>query len=289
MTGHVRIVEVGPRDGLQNEPRLIATSDKIKFINLLSRAGFTNIEATSFVSPEKVPQMADGEGVLAGISRMSGVRYSALAPNLEGYDRAAASNVDEIAIFASASETFSLKNINCSISESLERFRPVINAARRDAVPVRGYISCAVACPYEGPVKPQNVAALSDTLLELGCYEISLGDTIGAGTPDTVSALLRSVLRSTSIDHIAGHFHDTGGMALTNVGTSLDLGVKVFDAAAGGLGGCPFAPGAKGNLATGELVTLLHDMGFETGINVKRLTAAEAFAHQLTNGDHHER
>lgn len=277
MAEFVTVYEVGPRDGLQNEKEIIPVEDKIALVDRLSEAGFRKIEVTSFVSPKWVPQLADAAEVLAGISRRPGVVYSALTPNLKGLEAALAAKVDEVAIFASASETFSRKNINCSIAESFERFAPVTEAAKAAGVPVRGYVSCVVACPYEGPVAPDAVRMVAERLIDLGCHEISLGDTIGAGTPETVGAMLEEVLRSVPARRLAGHFHDTGNRALANVEIALDYGLRTFDSAVGGLGGCPYAPGAKGNVATGPLVELLEGCGFETGIDPEKLKCAEAF------------
>ncbi len=277
----VTIVEVGPRDGLQNEPRPIPAAEKIRLIDLLSAAGFRRIEAASFVSPKWVPQMADGAEVMAGIARRPGARYAALTPNMKGYEAAKAARVDEVAIFGAASETFSQKNINCSIAESIERFRPVTEAAQADAIPVRGYISCAVVCPYEGPVAPGEVARVAELLVGLGCYEVSLGDTVGRGTPETVAAMLDAVLEAAPAGRLAGHYHDTNERALESVGVSLEKGLRVFDAAIGGLGGCPFAPGAKGNLATGKLARALEERGFRTGLDFDALDKAQNFARNL--------
>lgn len=281
----VRIFEVGPRDGLQNEARNIPTADKIHLIDLLSETGLTHIEATSFVSPKWVPQMADAADVMAGIARKPGLRYAALTPNLKGYERARTAGADEVAIFGAASETFSQKNINCSIAESLERFGPVMEAASADGLPVRGYVSCVVACPYEGAVAPAAVARVVEALFALGCYEVSLGDTIGAGTPDSIDAMLDVVLPVAPAEKLAGHYHDTGGMALKNIGVSLDRGLAVFDSAVGGLGGCPYAPGAKGNVATGAVVRHLGTLGVETGIDLEKLGEAEDFLHGLGVGE----
>ncbi|WP_425417944.1 hydroxymethylglutaryl-CoA lyase [Oricola indica] len=272
-----RIYEVGPRDGLQNEKAVIPTDKKIALIDLLSDAGFDRIEATSFVSPKWVPQLADAEAVLAGIRRRPGVTYAALTPNLKGFERAVAAKADEVAIFGAASETFSQKNINCTIAESLERFMPIMEAAERAAIPVRGYVSCVVACPYEGAILPEAVRDVAARLLEMGCYEISLGDTIGHGTPDTVGAMLEAVLEAVPADRLAGHFHDTNNRALDNVWASLGLGLRTFDSAVGGLGGCPYAPGAKGNVSTTALAIMLAADGWETGIDMDKLAAAEAY------------
>lgn len=277
MAEFVTIYEVGPRDGLQNEKEIVPTADKIALIDLLSEAGFRKIEATSFVSPKWVPQMADAAEVMAGIRRRPGVTYGVLTPNMKGFEAALAAGADEVAIFASASETFSQKNINCSIEESFARFAPVLEAARAAGLPVRGYVSCVVACPYEGPIAPAAVQAVTERLIAGGCYEVSLGDTIGAGTPDTIGAMLAEVLRAVPAAQLAGHYHDTGNRALANVEASLALGLRTFDSAVGGLGGCPYAPGAKGNVATGALVDLLSSKGFETGIRREKLAVAEAF------------
>jgi hydroxymethylglutaryl-CoA lyase len=291
MTGdQVKIFEVGPRDGLQNEPALIPTTDKVHLINLISEAGFQAVEATSFVSPKWVPQMADAADVMASITRTTGISYSALTPNLTGYDRAMASRVDEIAVFAACSETFSQKNINCSIAESLTRFAPVLGAAERDNVPVRGYVSCVVGCPYEGEVEPNTVVLVVEKLLEMGCYEVSLGDTIGAGTPKSVGDLLSVVLNNLPAHSLAGHFHDTSGRALDNIRVSLEKGMRVFDSAVAGMGGCPYAPGAKGNVSTGAVVHMMDQLGMNSGIDLDKLAQAEAFATNLRspyqNGDH---
>jgi hydroxymethylglutaryl-CoA lyase len=277
MVEFVTVYEVGPRDGLQNEKEIVPTSDKIELIDLLSEAGFGKIEATSFVSPKWVPQMADAAEVMAGIRRRPGVTYGVLTPNMKGFEAALAAGADEVAIFASASETFSQKNINCSIEESFARFAPVLEAALAAGVPVRGYVSCVIACPYEGPVAPEAVRAVAEGLMNAGCYQVSLGDTIGAGTPETIAAMLHAVLRAIPATRLAGHYHDTGNRALLNVEASLSLGLRTFDSAVGGLGGCPYAPGAKGNVATGALVDLLQAKGFETGIDREKLAAAEAF------------
>ena len=277
MTEHVTVFEMGPRDGLQNEKREIATADKIRLVDMLSDCEFEKIEVTSFVSPKWAPQMADAAEVMAGISRKPDVAYTALTPNIKGYEGAKAARADEVAIFASASEGFSQKNINCSIAESLERFAPVMAAAATDGMPVRGYVSCVTDCPYDGPTPPQQTADVAARLAEMGCYEVSLGDTIGRGTPDTIAAMLDAVLGVVPAGRLAGHYHDTGGRALENIQASLDRGLRTFDAAVGGLGGCPYAPGAKGNVATGAVVDRLADLGFATGIDRDRLTAVEAF------------
>lgn len=273
----VRIVEVGPRDGLQNEAAIVPAGIKIQLIERLADAGVKSIEATAFVSPKWVPQMADHTEVLRGIRRLPGVIYSALTPNLKGFEEALAAGVDEIAVFASASETFSQKNINCSIAESFERFRPVLDAALVAEVPVRGYVSCVLGCPYEGAIAPEKVLYVARKLFESGCREISLGDTIGVGTANQTKTLLEAVSGHVPISRLAGHFHDTYGQALTNVYASFEMGVRTFDASVAGLGGCPYAPGALGNVATEDLVYLLDGMGVETGIDMQRLIAAGEF------------
>lgn len=281
MAEFVRVHEVGPRDGLQNEKRIIAAADKIRLVDLLSACGFQKIEVTSFVRADWVPQMADAEEVMAGITRRPGTLYTALTPNLRGYESARASRVDEVAVFASASEGFSQKNVNCSIAESFERFIPLVEKARQDGVPVRGYVSCVIDCPYDGATEPRQVAEVAERLLALGCREVSLGDTLGHGTPERVATMLDAVLDQVPADCLAGHFHDTNGRALDNISAGLDRGIRVFDAAAGGLGGCPYAPGAKGNVATGQAVASLHHLGFRTGIDTDRLAEAEVFARSL--------
>ncbi|PTW49851.1 hydroxymethylglutaryl-CoA lyase [Rhodovulum kholense] len=284
MPERVEIFEVGPRDGLQNEPRAIPAAEKIALIDLLSQAGFRRIEAASFVRPDRVPQMADGVEVLAGLRRVPGVRYAALTPNIRGYERAHAAGADEIAIFASASEGFSRANINASIEESFRRFAPVAAAAKADGLPMRGYISCVTDCPYDGPTPPGAVAALADRLLALGCYEISLGETIGRGTPQTVAAMLDAVLTVAPPTRLAGHFHDTGGQAMANIEVALEAGLRVFDAAVGGLGGCPYAKGAPGNAATEKVAARLADLGVETGLDPARLSEAAALARRMRGG-----
>ena len=277
----VIIVEVGPRDGLQNEPRPIPAALKIELIDLLSATGFQRIEAASFVSPKWVPQMADGAEVMAGIKRRPGTSYAALTPNMRGFEAARAARVDEVAIFGAASEAFSRKNINCSIAESIERFRPIAEAAKADGIPLRGHISCAIACPYDGPIAPAEVARVTGFLFDLGCYEVSLGDTIGQGTPETVAAMLDAVLSVAPPDRLAGHYHDTNGRALESVAVSMEKGLRVFDSAVGGLGGCPYAPGAKGNLSTGILACDLASQGISTGLDLDTLTSAEVFVRNL--------
>jgi hydroxymethylglutaryl-CoA lyase len=282
MTETVTLYEVGPRDGLQNEPRSVSTADKIQLIDLLSDCGFTRIEAASFVSPKWVPRMADSAEVMAGIKRRAGTAYAALTPNLKGYEAARRAHADEVAVFASASEGFSKANINCTITESLERFRPVCERALSEGVSVRGYVSCVTDCPYDGPTPPRGVATVAEALAKLGCREISLGDTIGAATPQTTAAMLDAVLKALPASLLAGHFHDTRGRALDNIKVCLDHGLRVFDASVAGLGGCPFAPGAKGNVATGSVTDMLAGLGLGTGIARDTLQIAEAFAASLT-------
>lgn len=263
----VELVEMGPRDGLQNEKTLIPTDRKVALVDTLSGAGFRRIEVASFVSPKWVPQMADSAEVLAGITRAEGVSYMALTPNLKGFERAMEAGADEIAIFGSASEGFSQANINCSIAESLERFLPVVEAALVRKVKVRGYVSCVTDCPYDGRVAPDAVAAVAGELMAMGCYEVSLGDTIGQGTPQTIRDMLIAVLDRVPAGRLAGHYHDTGGRALDNIEMSLELGLRAFDAAVGGLGGCPYAPGAKGNVATEKVHDRLTALGLSTGLD----------------------
>ncbi|HEX7045121.1 MAG TPA: hydroxymethylglutaryl-CoA lyase [Burkholderiales bacterium] len=268
---HVKIVEVGPRDGLQNEPAPVPTATKIALIERLADAGLPVVEATAFVSPKWIPQMADNADVLAGLRRKPGVAYPVLVPNMKGFEAALAAGVEEIAVFGAASESFSQRNINCSIAESFERFRPVVEAARAHDIRVRGYISCVIACPYEGPIAPAQVADVAERLYALGCYEISLGDTIGVGTPGRVKEMIEAVARRVPIGNLAGHYHDTYGQALANIYASLELGVAVFDSSVAGLGGCPYAPGASGNVATEDVVYLLQGLGIETGVDLEAL------------------
>ncbi len=280
----VEIFEVGPRDGLQNEARMIAPGDKIALVDLLSQAGFRRIEVASFVSPRWVPQMADGAEVLAGITRAAGVSYAALTPNLRGYAAAKAAGADEIAIFASASEGFSRANLNASIAESLARFAEVAAAATADGMPMRGYVSCVTDCPFDGAVPPGDVARVVAALRDLGAYEVSLGDTIGRGLPERVDAMLGAVLAEMPPEQLAGHFHDTAGRALENVEVALARGLRVFDAAVGGLGGCPYAPGAAGNVATEALAARLEALGYETGLNGEVIARAARMARGLREG-----
>lgn len=274
----IEIVEVGPRDGLQNEARAIPVSEKVALIDCLSQVGFRRIEAASFVSARWVPQMAGSADVMARIHRAPGVIYSALTPNLRGFEDALEAGVDEVAVFASASEGFSRANINASISESLVRFRSVMDAAGAANMPVRGYVSCVVDCPFDGPVAPEAVADVTAELLAMGCHEVSLGDTLGRATPEKVDAMLAAVLDVADASDLAGHFHDTAGHAIENVMTAIGRGVKAFDAAVGGLGGCPYAPGAAGNVATAALATALGLRGFDHGLDLYRLAEASAMA-----------
>lgn len=270
---NVKIVEVGPRDGLQNEKQLVPAETKIELINRLADAGVRVIEATSFVSPKWVPQMGDNAQVLAGIARQPGVTYAALTPNLQGFDGAVQARADEVAIFAAASEAFSQKNINCSIGESLKRFEPVISAASALEIPVRGYVSCVVGCPYDGAVDPAQTAKIAEALYAMGCYEVSLGDTIGVGNPRSIQRMIEACAKVVPIEKLAGHYHDTYGMAIANIYASLEMGMAVFDASVAGLGGCPYAKGASGNVATEDVVYLLHGLGIETGIDLAKLAA----------------
>lgn len=277
----VEIYEVGPRDGLQNEAHEISVADKVALVDTLSAAGFRRIECASFVSPKWVPQMAGSAEVLGGITRAPGIRYGALTPNMRGLEDARAAGADEIAVFGSASEGFSKANINASIDESLDRFAPVIETARAIDLPVRGYVSCVVECPYDGAVDPDAVARVADRLFAMGCYEISLGDTIGHGTPDAVARMLLAVRDVVPVGRLAGHFHDTNGRALDNIDASLALGVRVFDAAVGGLGGCPYAPGAAGNVATEAVAAHLARLGYETGLDLDVIEKAAAMARAM--------
>ena len=267
----VRIVEVGPRDGLQNEKREVPTKVKLELIERLADAGLPAVEATAFVSSKWVPQMADHTEVLEGIHRKPGVSYPVLTPNLKGFQAAHAAGATEVAIFGAASEAFSQKNINCSIAESLERFRPIAEAAKQAGVKVRGYISCVLGCPYEGEVAPQKVAEVAGALYDMGCYEVSLGDTIGVGTPGKTKAMIEAVARSVPIAKLAGHYHDTYGQALANIYASLELGVATFDSSVAGLGGCPYAKGASGNVATEDVVYMLHGLGIRTGVDLDKV------------------
>ncbi|OWU77908.1 hydroxymethylglutaryl-CoA lyase [Marinibacterium profundimaris] len=284
MGDRVEIFEVGPRDGLQNEAREIPVADKVDLVDCLSRAGFARIECAAFVSPKWVPQMAGSAEVLDGITRATGVRYAALVPNMKGYEAALAAGADEVAVFASASEGFSKANINATIEESLERFLPILEDARHRDMPVRGYVSCVTDCPYDGAVAPEAVAKVADRLFAMGCYEISLGDTIGKATPDSIARMLLKVRDVVPVGRLAGHYHDTGGHAVENIDASLSLGLRVFDAAAGGLGGCPYAPGAAGNVATEVVAAHLERLGYETGLDAEVLAEAASMARALRDG-----
>lgn len=273
----VTVVEVGPRDGLQNEHGVVPTAEKIHYIDLLSAAGFPVIEATSFVSPRAVPQLADAGAVMAGIQRRPRSRYAVLVPNRTGMERAVAAGVTDVAVFTAASESFTQHNIHSSIAESLDRFRPVVELARAHNIPVRGYVSTAFGCPYEGAVPPDAVVAVSNELLKLGVAEISLGDTIGVATPKQVADLIQRMRDHLALDRLGLHFHDTRGTALANVLAGLEMGVSTFDSSAGGLGGCPYAPGASGNLASEDLLYMLHGMGIHTGIDLQAVVLASQF------------
>ena len=273
----VKIVEVGPRDGLQNEKQAIPAETKIALIDRLGETGLTAIEAGAFVSPKWVPQMADSAEVLAGITRRPGVGYPVLVPNMKGFEAAQAAEVEEIAIFGAASETFTQKNINCSIAESLERFAPVCEAALATGMKVRGYVSCVLGCPYEGAVAAETVAEVAEKLAELGCYEISLGDTIGVGTPAKAQAMIEAVAARLPAERLAVHFHDTYGQALANILACLELGIAVVDSSVAGLGGCPYAKGATGNVATEDVLYMLDGLGIETGVDLDKLAAAGRF------------
>lgn len=270
---HVRLVEVGPRDGLQNEPDPIATDTKLELIERLSAAGNRYIEAASFVSPKWVPQMADHREVMSRLKRRNGVTYSALTPNLKGLEAALECGVEEVAVFGAASESFSQKNINCSVAESLERFAPVLERAKQANVRVRGYVSCVLGCPYEGNIAPTKVAEVSKALYDMGCYEVSLGDTIGTGTPLAAKRMIDAVAREIPIDKLAAHFHDTYGQALANLYAVLEQGISVIDSSVAGLGGCPYAKGAAGNVASEDVVYMLNGLGIETGIDLDALAA----------------
>ncbi len=279
----VKIVEVGPRDGLQNEKTLIDADDKLRLIDMLANSGLSYVESGSFVSPKWVPQMATSSEIFDKLNKVSGVTYAALTPNMKGFDAAMAVNVDEVAIFGAASESFSQKNINCSIDESLARFAPIMVAAKDKGIKVRGYVSCVVGCPYEGDIAPQAVASVAKKLLDMGCYEISLGDTIGVGTPASVSAMLDAVLAVVPAEKLAVHFHDTYGQALTNIYTALSKGIRVIDSAVAGLGGCPYAKGASGNVATEDVVYMLNGIGIESGVNFDKLLEAGWFISDKLN------
>jgi hydroxymethylglutaryl-CoA lyase len=274
---HVKIVEVGPRDGLQNEPCFVPTTVKLELIEKLVAAGLKTIEAASFVSPKWVPQMADAAAVMGGVVRHPGTIYTALTPNLKGFEAALAAGCQEVAVFAAAAEAFSQKNINCSIAESIERFIPLLTAARANGIRVRGYISCVLGCPYSGDVAAEKVAEVATMLDDLGCYEISLGDTIGVGTPRKTQALIETCGRRIPIGRLAGHYHDTFGMAIANIHASLQLGMATFDASVAGLGGCPYSPGASGNVATEDVVYLLNGLGIDCGVDINMLVDTAAW------------
>ena len=274
MSDYVRIVEVGPRDGLQNEKTIIATADKVELIDRLSRTGLRSIEATSFVSPKWIPQLADAAEVFAAIDRKPGISYPVLVPNEKGYERALEVGAQEVAVFTAASEAFNQKNINASIDESIERFRPVLERARADGVKVRAYVSTVLGCPYQGQVPVADVVRVAARLHALGCYEISLGDTIGVGTPHKARAMLKAVAAEVPMPALAVHFHDTYGQALANILACLEEGVAVVDSAVSGTGGCPYAKGASGNAASEDVVYLLHGLGVETGIDLQKLSEA---------------
>ncbi|HXA69544.1 MAG TPA: hydroxymethylglutaryl-CoA lyase [Stellaceae bacterium] len=277
LPAEVRMVEVGPRDGLQNEAKALPAAAKIALIERLGEAGLSVVEAGAFVSPKWVPQMADSAEVLAGLKRKPGVRYPVLVPNLRGFETARAAGAEEIAIFAAASETFSQRNTNCSIAESFERFAPVMAAAKRDGIAVRGYVSCVVDCPYEGPIAPAAVASVARRLLDLGCYEVSLGETIGTATPGRVQAMLRAVMEAVPRENLAVHLHDTYGQALANLMAALEVGIAVADSSVAGLGGCPYAKGATGNVASEDVLYLLSGLGIQTGVDLQKLAAAGRF------------
>jgi hydroxymethylglutaryl-CoA lyase len=271
MSDFVRIVEVGPRDGLQNEPGQVPTAVKLELIERLADAGLPAVEATAFVSPKWIPQMADHTEVMQGLRRKPGVSYPVLTPNLKGFEAARAAGATEVAVFGAASEAFSKKNINCSIDESLERFRPVVLAAGQSGMKVRGYVSCVVGCPYEGAIAPERVAHVAAALFDMGCYEVSLGDTIGVGTPGKTRAMIEACARRVPMDKLAGHYHDTYGQALANIYASLEAGVRTFDASVAGLGGCPYAAGASGNVATEDVLYMLDGLGMKTGVDFDKV------------------
>jgi hydroxymethylglutaryl-CoA lyase len=278
----VKIVEVGPRDGLQNEKQFVSTAAKLELIARLGACGLRTIEATAFVSPKWVPQMADSADVMRGLNRSAGVSYPVLVPNMQGFEAALATGAQEIAVFGAASETFSQKNINCSIAESLDRFRPVVAAAQKANVKVRGYVSCVLGCPYQGPIAPTAVAEVAAELHGMGCYEISLGDTIGVGTPGATREMIEAVALRVPLPQLAGHFHDTYGMAIANIAAALEMGVAAFDSSVAGLGGCPYAAGASGNVATEDVVWLMRGLGIETDVNLVALAeTGEWISHRL--------
>ena len=271
MNDAVRIVEVGPRDGLQNEPGAVPTEVKLELIERLADAGLPAVEATAFVSPKWIPQMADHTEVLERLRRKPGVSYPVLTPNLKGFEAARAAGATEVAVFGAASESFSRKNINCSIDESLARFSEVFSAAKKHGIAVRGYVSCVVGCPYEGPIAPERVAAVAGALYEMGCYEVSLGDTIGVGTPGKTRAMIDACAKRVPVEKLAGHYHDTYGQALANIYASLEAGVRTFDSSVAGLGGCPYAAGASGNVATEDVLYMLQGLGMKTGVDLGKV------------------
>ena len=273
----VRVVEVGPRDGLQNEKTNVSTEVKIALIDRLAAAGLPAVEATAFVSPKWVPQMADNAAVMAGIARRTGTAYPVLTPNMKGFEAALAAGANEVAVFGAASESFSQKNINCSIAESLDRFAPVLEAAKAANVRVRGYVSCVLDCPYEGPVEPAAVATVAKRLYDMGCYEVSLGDTIGRGTPVRAATMVRTVADAVPLEKLAAHFHDTYGQALANLYAVLECGIATVDSSVAGLGGCPYARGASGNVATEDVLYMLAGLGIETGVDLNAVIEAGRF------------
>jgi hydroxymethylglutaryl-CoA lyase len=285
----VKLVDVGPRDGLQNEKQPVPAAVKVELVHRLQAAGLTEIEVTSFVSPKWVPQMADNAEVMAGIQRKPGVRYSVLTPNLQGFEAALASRPDEIVVFGAASEAFSQKNINCSIAQSIERFRPVVKAARDAGIAVRGAMSCTVGCPYEGEIAPAQVGYLAALMADIGVQHVGVADTIGVGTPGKVQRALGATLKHYDLDHISGHFHDTYGMAVANTLASLEMGIWNFDTSVAGLGGCPYAKGATGNVASEDVVYLLHGMGIETGIDLDKLIDAGQYISEFLGRKSHSR
>jgi hydroxymethylglutaryl-CoA lyase len=285
----VKLVDVGPRDGLQNEKQPVPAAVKVELVQRLQAAGLTEIEVTSFVSPKWVPQMADNAEVMAGIQRKPGVRYSVLTPNMQGFEAALASQPDEIVVFGAASEAFSQKNINCSIAQSIERFRPVVKAARDAGIAVRGAMSCTVGCPYEGEIAPTQVGYLAGLMADIGVQHVGVADTIGVGTPGKVQRALEATLKHYDLDHISGHYHDTYGMAVANTLASLEMGVWNFDTSVAGLGGCPYAKGATGNVASEDVVYLLHGMGIETGIDLDKLIDAGQYISDFLGRKPHSR
>lgn len=270
----ITLIEVGPRDGLQNEPIFVPTEKKVQFINLLSQTGLKHIEVTSFVSAKAIPQLADNQIVYQAINKPESIQFSALVPNEQGMQKAITAGVQHIAIFTAASEQFNQRNIQCSIQESIERFKPVIQMGKANGISIRGYISCALGCPYEGSISPSQVTPIIETLIQLGVDEISLGDTIGVGTPKQTKALIQAIKQATPIDNIAMHFHDTYGQAIANIYASLDEGISKFDSSVAGLGGCPYARGASGNVATEDVLYLMHGLGLETGVDIYKIVQA---------------